>query len=119
MHYDLPFRRAFIAQSGLSPPMLGAIWCIFIHAKVKREIEVEELKRTVVKWEISSSQEEEEQQVPGLADGQLGSNDLVHRRHLPWLGGAFQKRNCWLLWHCSELLFIALLSVLGSRLNLT
>lgn len=99
--------------------MLGAIWCIFIHAKVKREIEVEELKRTVVKWEISSSQEEEEQQVPGLADGQLGSNDLVHRRHLPWLGGAFQKRNCWLLWHCSELLFIALLSVLGSRLNLT
>lgn len=91
MHYDLPFRRAFIARTGLSPPMLGAIWCIFIHAKVKREIEAQELKRTVVKWEIASSQEEEEQQVPGLADGQLGSKDLIHRRHLPWVGALPEK----------------------------
>lgn len=71
--------------------MLGAIWCIFLHAKVKREIEAEELKRTVVKWEIASSQEEEEQQVPGLADGQLGSKDLIHRRHLPWVGALPEK----------------------------
>lgn len=86
MHYGLPFRCAFIAQSGLNPPMLDASWCIFTRAKVKREIEAEELKRTVVKWEVASRQEEEEHQVPGLADGQLGSKELIHRRHLPWVG---------------------------------